>query len=285
MLEDDIGTSPSKRLSPLDRVGYHFPIEGRFQRCGVYDWSAQTHCSDETRFIEYLPSNDGKRLICGDGHPHEYNGKSFIPAEEFGPHGDFANVLPPELVPSEKELRAKRWKLSSEAVKRLSQHNECASCRTPEYDPYKLADNAAVLEWISIYDEELKQLIQDELRKKQGVELRNWAAEITTALRSKIIERVHQSKISNDHGIPRKIGNDRWSSLSKDARTLLQSALVFPICRFCNLKRGAKPLPQEILVRLYAEYNYQSLAFAMADERRWVALQEIISAVYQRAAS
>ena len=267
------------------RVGFQFPVDGDFEACGRFNFETGQTCPDQTRYVEYLQTNSGFHIVCGDAHHIDYKGKTFISPGEFEPGEDLADVpLPPELRPSATRIRAARWKVSSATRRRLDEQGTCALCKVPQLTGYVTSDAGTLIEWISNYDADLRERIRIELANKPGTEMREWYAAISTPLRTEIVKRLSLSVIHADHGNSRKVGDAIWARLSTAARRLLQEGFIFPLCRKCNNKKRAELLPLERLTELYAEYNYDSIALARADLTRWAAFQEITSVAYEKAA-
>lgn len=288
--DENIGGGGDDRLSEgpptQDKIEHDFWVPGAHDVCGKADFAFGSACKDRTRYVRYVPSNSGKKLVCGRGHNHKHKGTYFIPPSEFERGGGLEHAeLPPELRPSEAKLTQARWKVSSAASKRLGNYKVCASCDIPEFKTYDTPDTGILLEWVSLHHNDLRDRIRDELARIPGTDMSDWYRNITSGLRGDIVNRASMSIISVDHGIAKKVGNEIWAELSSVARTLLQESLLFPLCRLCNLRKGATRVAMDALEILYIKYNYDgSVAHARADHTRWDAFQEILFIVYRESA-
>jgi hypothetical protein len=269
--------------SPI--LDHEFPIPRDYEPCGKYDYDMRRTCPDTSRYIRFVPGNSGKKMVCGEGHGHDFDGGLFIAAHHFEEGAEFAGVLPPDLTPSVEKCNQTRWKISKTTQAFLDSRSKCAHCAVPPFDSWNNPDSARLLEWLAAHYSDLHEEVHAELRGRPGALLRDWWFESSIELRTKIRERASMSLLSTDHAVPRKIGNRVWPRLTAEAREFLRSSLVFRLCRFHNLSKGAKlPLEQDI-VDLYINERFDGDAVAAkADVRRWTLLQEILEVVYEKKA-
>jgi hypothetical protein len=224
-------------------------------------------------------SNSSKKLMCGNEHNIPHKGNAFISPSEFGPGGDFYNMIDPEFLPPEAKIIAGKWKISKARQGVLSQFAQCAHCGAAPY--VGGGDKTKAWAWIHDNDESLFIEIQGALQLKSGINLSEWYTALPLALRTKVQRRLDKSTLCFDHGIPRKIGNEVWLRLSADERIILQTDLVFKLCRHCNLGKSARLETQEAILNMYVDINFGgSIAAAVADRRRWQALQGVFRVVY-----
>jgi hypothetical protein len=274
--------SREPNVSRLARANftYEWEVPWDFEPCGVFDWETGGHCTEVVRVIRLVPSNSGKALYCARDHHHDFEGKTFIPRQEFGPGGAFYGILPPELTPNETQLRAARWKISKTVQELLSDRNVCAMCAIPEFNAWENADLADIWQWIMQYDTDLFKEIRTVLSGGAPVNFSDWFALLPGELRARVQERLNMSILVYDHGLPRKIGNQVWPMLSRPARDMLQQGLIFKICRKCNgTKSGTLP-PLDVLLNMYTNYYFDGSESAARANPRWSALEEVISVVY-----
>lgn len=276
---DADGTSGDDVL-PSGAVEHEFPIDGLFAPCDARPWPLRELCGDRERVIRFVPGNFGKALYCANGHHHKFEGKTFIPAEEFGRYGRFANVLPEELRPNDDELKSKRWKISKRVKTLLQGRAACAACGAVEINTWENPDPGGIWDWLTEHDQELLAEVQRELQQSPGVELQHWWHHISVELREAIRNRTAKSLLQFDHGIPRKTGNEFWWRFSRRGRLFLQESLIFKMCRKCNDEKSSKLLDREELVRRYVSFHFDgSLAAAMHDAR-WGTFMEVLEVVY-----
>lgn len=265
------------------RSHFEWPVKGRiFPQCEtIVDWATHVRCLSTKRFIRFVQANNGKKLVCENGHNHLFEGKLFIPADEFGRHGAFPNVLPRELQPTDGEITASRWKIPKESKRRLDGEEYCAKCSAPPFPLYQTDDQTVLWEWITEYDSELLEKIHVDLRAKQGTDMRNWFGSISQALRTRIIRRINMSPLHIDHGISRKIADAHWHLLSRASRRFLQRNFLFPLCKKCNGSKSSKLWDRSDLTRMYiVTYYDDSVAAAKRDSARWALLEETLDVIY-----
>jgi hypothetical protein len=260
-----------------------FEVPRAFEPCRHLQSAESTYCGSTRRFIRYVPSSSGRKLVCENEHSVQHNGKSFIPAYEFDDGGAFEGTLPEELLPNNARIRQTRWKISNKAEARLSGYSRCALCETQPFDMYANTKTLEAWQWIAQHDKPLLSEIHTELSAAPGIDLREWFGAASVALRQKIIERLSMSTLVIDHGVPRQIANDRWPFLSAAERVFLQEDLLFKLCRRCNGERASDLLPLERLTGMYVDTLYHgSLAAAKADTRRWIHFETVAKLIYRQ---
>lgn len=274
----DTGGDPAATLSEDE-----FPVPGTFAPCREWD-SLNGYCFSTDRSILYTRTNNSKRLICGNAHFHEHDGKANIPGFEFAEGGAFAGILPYELMPLESTIKGSKWKIPRQARIRLSEFHSCAHCDIPEFNNYRNKDVSKLWAWLSQFAPELADAVHAEVRLAHGAEFKDWFALISVALRTRIIKRTEMSLLHIDHGIPKKIGEELWPLLEPDERRFLQATLLFQMCRKCNGSKSAKLLQREELTRMYGEVVYGSVAAARQDTIRWRLFENVLEKAYERRA-
>lgn len=284
MIEEDADEAILASPDTADAASVYFDawiVHGKFEPCpAVIDWRGQS-CDDQERFIEFVPTNSGKRLICGRNHRLAFEGKTWIPLEEFGPDGSFHDVLPDELCPSETELRARRWNPPKATKRRLEHQQECLKCDAPPLLTWRNSQTDNAWQWLTEHDREVIQAIHSELRGIDGpVDLAEWYEHLSTPMRKRVCERFNLSALENDHGIPRKVANERWYELSKPTRKFLQGDLIFKICRKCNGTKGSKLHPPEELLELYAKQYFHGSEVAARADARFALFEEVLAVFY-----
>ncbi len=280
MSDENIFPDSENAMLPQGRIEHEWLLDEKFEPCGRVDWASQGTCVDVERVIRYVPGNFGKALYCTHDHHHLFEGKTFIPAAEFGRGGQFYGILPPELTPDEDELKGKRWKIAAGVKSALADRAFCANCLVQELNTWDHPDLAGIWDWLNESDSVLFGRVQEALNVHRGFELRNWWLLIPFDLREEVRVRTNKSILQYDHGIPRKKGNDVWYSLGRDARRFLQDSLIFRICRKCNDEKGASVPARDILIKRYVNFYFDGgLSAAMADAR-WPVFEEVLNAVY-----
>jgi hypothetical protein len=271
---------PSRDQSVLaSATQQEFPLDGEFEPCSAYFYEDRRVCLSTDRMIVHLFSNSGKKLMCGNEHNVPHKGKPFISPSEFGPGGDFYNMIDPEFLPPDAKFVAGKWKISKGRQAVLSQFAECAYCGAAPY--VGRGDKAEAWAWIHDNDKVLFLEIQRALQFKSGINLSEWYTALPLSLRTKVQRRLDKSTLCFDHGIPRKVGNEIWLRLSADERTILQNDLVFKLCRHCNLGKSARLEVRDAILSMYVDINYGgSMAAAVADSRRWQAIHGVFKVVY-----
>jgi hypothetical protein len=164
----------------------------------------------------------------------------------------------------------------------LDSFSECAHCGA---EPFRGgSDPVERWSWLQQNAPELLQRVQKALFGRPGIGP-DWERHLDPALRREVILRLDKSSLTNDHSIPRKLGNQNWLKLSPDEREVLQNDLVFKLCRNCNLGKSAKLIDRESIVATYCSVNYGSEAAARADVARWNRLCTVLDLVYRRASA
>ncbi len=263
-----------------------FEVPGPHPPCRetVWDDGAPRPCFSMERTILHVPTNMGKKLVCGRGHNQRRN-KPFIAAYEFEPGEQFADIVLPEYLPNAQRTRESRWKIPSDAPIYEQEVDTCVACGAPPYDLFGGPDITQAWPWLESYAPELLARIHQQVAQHRGAALADWPSLIDEDLRRAIRERLDQSLLQVDHGVPKKVGNDLWVLLTPPERRLLQMSLLFKMCRRCNGTKSKKLLPQEEIERYYIGTYYDGdRAAAIADATRWAILDRTLTKIYENAA-
>lgn len=262
------------------KIEHEFPVEEAFDPCPYAEYGSAETCGATDRYIRLVSGNFGKALYCGNGHRHDFEGKTFIPAEEFGPFGRFKNVLPEELRPDDEELRGKRWKIGKRVRKLLDQRNFCAACGSPPLDTFHSPDTSGIWDWLNQHDGKLFAEVRRALAQLPGFEFKNWYGLLPSDLKEAVRTRMNNSLLQYDHGIPRAVANELWWRFSPEGRAFLQSALIFRLCRRCNAAKGKRLLDRDELIRRYVAFYFDGSEPAAMHDVRWNVFMDVLDIVY-----
>lgn len=264
---------------------FEFEVPGIFDPCREFIWDEKCYCLSMERFIEFVPTNNGKKLVCGRGHNISYERKTFIPAHEFDEGGAFEGILPAELLPTATRINETRWKIPSNAPIYEIEHDKCVACGIPPYDIYSQKDPAEAWAWLQEFSPEIVAEIHAQVAARPGARLSEWYKTIDVDLRQRVMHLIMMSRLHIDHGVPRKIGNELWNLLTVAERRFLQQNLLLRLCRKCNGYKSKKLLPRLEVEELYiATYYDGSRPDAVADRVRWNLLQQTLAKVYENRA-
>jgi hypothetical protein len=245
-----------------------FEFEEGFEPCDSVEWPLRIACGSTSRVARFFPAGPRVGFLCGQGHKVKWDGRGlWIPLDVFGKDGQYAGMIPEELVPARKRAGlTTTLKISNAAAYRARVAEACSVCDCPPFHDKPLRIQLLVIaEHKKFLYHDIERYIRSMIEARVYTD--DWFRCLPEDLQAEVRLAAAQSKIEADHGIPRKILQALWLDLSTQERSVATNALAFPMCGFCNKGKRSFLDSTDVIVKRFAKVRHNGIeAAAVRDD-------------------